>query len=143
MLSAQPDREIGSKIDLNGNCPQLVFNSDVGKEEYLDLYTYYLLDNYSPILMKYSDEKYNIIKISKSGNKDYDADINVIRKDGPPLKLRYHIKEDLPGQYKAVDMLVEGVSTILNQRSEFSHIIQEKGLSNLLNNLRERKNRNN
>jgi phospholipid transport system substrate-binding protein len=111
--------------------------SDSQQESYIDLYTQYLCNNYSPILMKYSDESYKISKVMKTGSKDYDVDVSILRKGGAPaIALRYHVKEVSPDSYKAVDMVVEGISTILSQRSEFSYIVQEKGIDGLLEDLR-------
>lgn len=125
-----------SKFTLGKHYKEL---SEDQKKQYFDLYTYYLLANYSPILMKYSDEKYNIVRVMKADKNSYDVDVDIIRNEGPKIKLRYHITEEKQNEYKAVDMLIEGVSTILNQRSEFAHIVQSRGIEGFLQELRNKK----
>ena len=115
--------------------------SDYQRSSYTKLYANYLCNNYSPILMKYSDESYKINKVIKTGKKDYDANVVIFRKGGaPPIKLTYHVKEvgteNDSSAYKSVDMIVEGVSTILSQRSEFSSKVQRDGIDGLLEELR-------
>lgn len=105
------------------------------KEKYTELYTHYLLANYFPILMKYEDESYKVTKINKANNNGYDVDIQVDRKNAQPILIRYHIKKSKDAKYKVVDMVVEGVSTILSQRSEFSHILQNSGIDGLMQTL--------
>ncbi len=136
LIKSNFDVQWMSRFTLARNYKKL---SEEQRRSYIDLYSSYLNNSYSPILMKYSDESYKINKVTKSGPKDYDVDITIVRKDASPLKLKYHIKEVAPKSYKAVDMVIEGVSTILNQRSEFASIIQNKGIDGLLGDLREGK----
>lgn len=111
--------------------------SDQQVQEYVKLYEHYLLASYSPILRKYNGQFYNITKIAQSGAQDYDVDIKIMGRDGSkPVSIKYHIKEMPTGEYRAMDMVVEGVSTISTQRSEFSDTIQTKGVDGLFSDLR-------
>jgi phospholipid transport system substrate-binding protein len=102
--------------------------------EYKGLYQHYLLIVYSPILRKYDGQSYKITRVTSSTSRpsEYDCDVTIISPDNkPPISLRYHIKEVSEGRYLAMDMVVENISTIFSQRSEFSSIVQTKGIDGL------------
>lgn len=117
--------------------------SEEKKQEYTEAYSSYLISSYLPILRKYTNESYSINKTTVTGPKNFDVDVIILRNNGkPPLSLRYHIVELENGDVKARDMVIEGVSTILNQRSEFINTIQSKGVEGLIAELKSGANKN-
>jgi phospholipid transport system substrate-binding protein len=105
------------------------------QQVYTDQYQKYLLYSYLPNLLKYSNETFKIIDIKQTGQYDYTANTQVIRTDGkPPIQISYHIKisKNNPNLYKAIDIVVEGVSALLSERSEFQEIVQQSGVSQLI-----------
>jgi phospholipid transport system substrate-binding protein len=114
--------------------------SDPQKTRYAASYLNYLLNNYFPILMKYdSDDSYEILGIQKIDQKDYDAKIKLItKKSETPIMLKYRIRTKDTG-YKCLDMVVEGVSTLVSQRAEFISIVQRSGVDEFLRQLESQK----
>ena len=106
------------------------------KKRYQSLYLNYLLSNYFPILEKYdSDDSYEILKIQQVDTKDYDAKIRLVtKKNKNPIMLKYRIRCTYMN-YKCLDMIVEGVSTLISQRAEFTSVIQHSGIKFFLNKL--------
>jgi phospholipid transport system substrate-binding protein len=107
---------------------------------YSAAYLNYLLNNYFPILMKYdSNDSYEILGIQKIDQKDYDAKIKLItKKSENPIMLKYRVRSKEDG-YKCLDMVVEGVSTLVSQRAEFISIVQRSGIDEFLRQLEAQK----
>ena len=64
----------------------------------------------------------------------------VIQKDGPPVNLQWRVRKK-DGGLRVVDVVVEGVSMSVTQRSDFASVIQSGGgkLDALIAHLRDRK----
>ncbi len=113
--------------------------SPAEQSEYTKLYTQYLVSNYFPILMKYNDQKFKIINVVKTSQNSYDVSTQITQDSHPAISLKYHVNQDpTTNSFKAVDMVVEGVSTIISQRSEFNSIIQQNGVKGLLTQMRQK-----
>ena len=86
--------------------------------------------------MKYEkDDSYEIVKVQKIDEKDYDVKIKLFTKKlEQPISLKYRARDD-NGSLKFLDMIVEGVSTLSSQRAEFTSIIQRSGVDALLKQL--------
>ena len=61
----------------------------------------------------------------------------ITAKEGPPIKLQWRIRQGAES-LKIVDILVEGVSMAVTQRSEFTNVVRSQGLEGLLQALRAR-----
>lgn len=108
------------------------------QQEYEALYLHYLVGIYFPILMQYDNDKFVIDHITKSSKTSYDVDTTIQRINKPSVSIRYHINEISEGQFKTVDMVVEGISTIISQRSEFDSIIQQDGIAGFMQKMKEK-----
>ncbi|MEQ9115601.1 MAG: ABC transporter substrate-binding protein [Rickettsiales bacterium] len=107
--------------------------NDKQKSTYYNSYQKYLLYSYLPNLLQYSNETFRIISVKEMGKKDCTVETEIIRHNGkPPIKLSYHVKKRSNGSYKVVDIIAEGISAILSQRSEFKEIIQQSGVNGLI-----------
>ena len=114
--------------------------SDAQRAQYSSLYLNYLLNNYFPILMKYdADDSYSILGIQKVDDKNHDVRIKLTtKKSENPVLLQYRVRY-ANGNYKCLDMSVEGVSTLISQRAEFTSVIQQSGLDAFLKQLASQK----
>jgi len=61
-----------------------------------------------------------------------------ILSEGPPLAVDWRVRELDDRSLVAIDVIVEGVSLIVTQRSEFGAVIERQGLDGLLAELRRR-----
>jgi phospholipid transport system substrate-binding protein len=67
----------------------------------------------------------------------------IIPRDGAPARIEWRVRGK-PGNCKIIDVVIEGISMAINQRSEFASVIQRGGgeFDSLLTQLRKRTNRN-
>jgi len=114
--------------------------TDAEKKEYLQLFEDLLVVTYADRFAKYSGEKLLVNKSELRGKGDALVHTIMIRVDGAkPLKVAWRVRGKA-GIYKIVDIMVEGISMVVTQKSEFASFIRKNGgsLGPLLMELRKR-----
>ncbi len=110
------------------------------KKEYLQLFEDLLVATYADRFAKYSGEKLMVNKSEVRGKGDALVHTVMIRVDGAkPLKVAWRVRGK-NGIYKIVDIMVEGISMVVTQKSEFASFIQQNdgSIGALLSELRKR-----
>lgn len=112
--------------------------SETQRKEYLDLFENTLVSAYTTRFEDYSGQTLKVGGYTPSGATDFIVSTQVIQKDGPPINLEWRIRKENNG-LKIVDVVVEGISMSVTQRSDFSSVIQHGGgkIDALLMSLRE------
>ena len=113
-----------SKFVLGRNYKAL---STKDQQEYTKLYLNYLVGNYFPILMKYDNDKFSVTHVKKISKNSYDVDTIINRVDKPTVSIKYHVK-DFDSSFKAVDMIVEGISLLSAKQAELRKRIARSGV---------------
>ncbi len=113
--------------------------SDEQKKEYMDLFEDMIVQTYTTRFEDYSGQKLKVEGSTASGSTDFIVSSQVIQKDGPPVHLEWRVRSK--DGLRVVDVVVEGVSMSVTQRSDFSSVIQNGGgkIEALLSTLRDRK----
>ena len=108
------------------------------KDEYSVLFEDYLVNIYASAIGRYGGENLSI-KSSHSVGKDTIVRTEVHGPRIPTLKIDWRIRGDA-GNYKVVDIIVEGVSLVIIQRDQFASVIRRAGgdIEGLLLELREK-----
>ena len=70
--------------------------------------------------------------------RDVLVNTRILSADRPPLKVDWRMRQLDDGSLAAIDVIVEGVSLVVTQRSEFASVIERQGLDGLLAELRAR-----
>ena len=100
--------------------------SDAERTEYRKLFEDYVVAAYSARLSNYSGEQFQVKDEVPAGD---DTMVNsvIIRANQPPAKVEWRVRKYPDGSLKIVDVVVEGVSMTITQRSEFSSVMQQSG----------------
>lgn len=108
------------------------------KEEYQRLFEQAAIRIYSSRFGEYQGEGFIVEKVRANGKKDALVTSYIVSKAGAKFQVDWRLRVKKDGSYKIIDILVEGVSMSLTQRSEFASIIQRGGgkISVLLDHLR-------
>ena len=112
---------------------------DGQKARYLKLFETAIVENYSAQFDNYSNEKLQVIGVHKMEDGGILVNSKVLRPSGAePLLVDwkvFHHKKD--NTFKIVDLVVNGVSMSITQRSEYAGLIQGAGgnIDTFLNNL--------
>ncbi len=111
--------------------------TEAQQREYQDLFAEWLLKSYAGRLGGYRGQSLEIVKSVDAGTRDVFVRTHVIRPDGPPIAADWRVR-DFDGDYKIIDVVVEGVSMATTQKSEFESVIRRVGVEGLLETLRDR-----
>lgn len=106
------------------------------REEYLALFQDFVLDIYSKRLNAFSGESFTILESIAIDGSDTMVSTEISGGDGPPIRVDYRVRSQNDA-LQIVDVLVEGISLIVTQRSEFASVINRDGLEGLMDKLRE------
>lgn len=106
------------------------------REEYLALFQEFVLDIYSKRMDGFSGETFTIIKSLPIDKTDTMVSTEIHSDDGPPIRVDYRVRSH-DGVMQIIDVLVEGISLIITQRSEFASVISREGFEGLMEKLRE------
>ena len=107
------------------------------RADYLVLFTEFILQTYSRRMGGYSGETFSVAGARAAGKKDVMVQTKIVRAGGPPIKADWRVRPK-DGQYRIIDIMVEGVSMAVTQRSEFNAVVRQRGMPGLLQALRAR-----
>lgn len=106
--------------------------------EYLKLFRAYALDSLASKLHIYNGQEFEITDSRPAGKKDAVVRTLIHSPDRPALHVDWRIREKKNGGLVAIDVIVESVSLIVTQRSEFGAVVERRGIDGLLEELRQR-----
>lgn len=96
------------------------------KKEYLELFENMILEVYSKRFGDYQGENLEVESARASGKSDYIVTTKIILKDGTPVQVDWRVRDRSKG-FQVIDIIVEGVSMAVTQRSDFASVIQRGG----------------
>lgn len=97
------------------------------RADYFKLFHTMVLEVYSRRFSEYAGQSIQVTNARAEGEKD--VLVSSLIKDesgGPDIRLDWRLRYK-DGQFKVIDVIVEGVSMALTQRSEFASVIQRGG----------------
>lgn len=100
--------------------------SEDEKKQFFSLFERYIIDVYSKRLNGYSGESFVVDGSRLEDNEDVIVHSKLVPASGAPVVIDWRIRER-NGKMKVIDVIVEGVSMSLTQRSDFSSVIQRNG----------------
>ena len=104
------------------------------QQTYLANYRNFIAKNYTSKLNGYSGETYKIGDIREGTGGKYVVELEIVRPGDANVETQYTVRDD-NGAYRITDIVVEGVSLITTQRSEFASVVSRKGLDFLIEQL--------
>lgn len=100
--------------------------SKAQQTEYLSLFEKMVINVYADRFGEYKGEKLNVKDARPEGKRDILVHSSVKGESGPEVKVDWRLRQK-DGRYKVIDIIVEGVSMSLTQRSDFASVIQRGG----------------
>ncbi len=115
--------------------------TDAQKKEYGKLFEDMIVKTYAQRFSEYSGQSFTVGRTTETeaGQKDSLVDSQIVQPDGPPVGIQWRVRNK-GGSMKIVDVIVEGVSMSVTQRSDFVSVIENGGgkVEALLESLRKR-----
>ncbi len=100
--------------------------SKAQQDEYLGLFKAMIVNVYSERFNNYSGQKLSVTGSRAEGGSDILVHSLMTQASGPKVKIDWRVR-DRSGKFQVVDVIVEGVSMAMTQRSDFSSVIQRGG----------------
>jgi phospholipid transport system substrate-binding protein len=94
--------------------------------EYLGLFEGLIVETYANRFAEYSGETLRINGARVEGESDILVQTQITRPSGPPVAVDWRVRPR-DGAFRIIDVMVEGVSMGITQRSEFASVIQSSG----------------
>ncbi len=114
------------------------------QEAFVGLFRRYLLSSFSARLKRYAGsdlsvarKRFVVLASQSVGKRDVVVRSKVTPPSGPPLKVDWRLRER-EGRPVIIDLVVEGVSLLITQRSEFGAVLERVGIDGLIHELEER-----
>ncbi|MEM7651290.1 MAG: ABC transporter substrate-binding protein [Pseudomonadota bacterium] len=100
--------------------------SKAQRDEYLKSFKKMIVDVYSQRFGDYQGQSIDVTGSRKEGERDVLVHSLLTQESGPDVKIDWRVRKR-DGRYKVIDVMVEGVSMAVTQRSDFSSVIQRGG----------------
>ncbi len=106
------------------------------QDDYLELYGEWALKTYSSRLSGYSGQTFKITKSVATDKGDIFVSSRIRPPDdAEPIRVDWRVRT-IDGKPKVIDIVVEGTSMLLTQRSEFLAVLGKRGIEGLLDTMR-------
>jgi phospholipid transport system substrate-binding protein len=107
--------------------------------EYQRLFETMVVTVYTQRFDAYAGQQFEVAGSAPLGDSKGDVQVKSIIKqmDGPPVAVEWRVRSNA-GQYQIVDVVVEGVSMSLTQRSDFDSVVAQGGVDGLIADLKNR-----
>jgi phospholipid transport system substrate-binding protein len=141
LLEAQTDLDLLARLAL-GRHWRVATPAQL--EEYRTLYRRFLLRTLAGRLrhvgaaaLGSQAERFQILASRPVGERDVLVQTRLLPLDRPPLRVDWRLRER-PAEPVIIDLIVEGISLLVTQRSEFTAVLERAGMDGLLSELRTR-----
>jgi phospholipid transport system substrate-binding protein len=114
--------------------------NDAQQKEFVELFRKLLQDVYADRLLAYSDEKVVFGKEKELKKGRVEVQSNIVLADGRKVPIFYRVTNK-SGEWKAYDLVIEGVSMVKNYRTQFKDILSKNPPEKLLEILRKKVNK--
>jgi phospholipid transport system substrate-binding protein len=110
--------------------------TDAQKARYLKEYKKFLIVHYTSRFTDYTSGSFKITSAQEDGDGEYTVGMQITSNDkgAEPVLVDYRVRAEGNG-FKIFDVIVEGVSLITTQRSEFASVLNDKGIDHLIEQL--------
>jgi phospholipid transport system substrate-binding protein len=141
LLEARADVGLISRLALGRHWHEL---PEAQRQDYQELFRDVVirsfarrLDGYAPDAEGALEERFRILGSARAGERDSLVRSKVVPAEGPPVALDWRLRATDSGPV-IIDLIVEGASLLVAQRSEFAAVIERQKLDGLLAELRAR-----
>lgn len=107
------------------------------RSHYIQAYRDYLLARYTTNFAEYAGSDYTITGAKSEADGQFSVGMKVKSPQAKDQETQagYRV-QSINGQFKIVDIIIEGVSLITTQRSEFAAVVQKDGMDKLIEQLK-------
>jgi phospholipid transport system substrate-binding protein len=106
---------------------------------FFEQFKFYLLTTYSNSLSSYTNQIVEFEPSRPTENKKTVSVKALIKEAGrPEIKITFQVRRNNENQWKAFDLVAEGISMVKSKRAEFAPMIRQKGIDSVIDFMREK-----
>jgi phospholipid transport system substrate-binding protein len=109
--------------------------NDQQRKEYVEIFRDYVASIYANRFAGYSGEQFKVVDERADANDSRQVSAEIVQPKGNNTALAFRVTH-ADGDFRIVDVKVEGVSLLVTKRSEFNSMIQRKGFAAFLDELK-------
>jgi phospholipid transport system substrate-binding protein len=106
--------------------------SEAQKTRYMQTYPEFLARTYASRFVEYTGETFEMGQTKPLRAGEYQVETRILRKGQQPLVVLYLLRMTPKGGFKVYDVVVEGISQLTTQRSEFTSVAARQGVDYLI-----------
>lgn len=115
---------------------------DTSKDQrgrFVEAFRGYLISTYAQAFTEYTDQTVEYGKAQDfSGEKFANVYVQVVEQGRPAIKLQFKARRLKDGNWKAFDLVAEGVSLLSSKQSEITNLVRQQGIESVIDMLNER-----
>jgi len=105
------------------------------KKHLIDAFRTLLVRTYASALAAYSEQKFDFRPLrAKPTDTDVTVQVRVLQAGAQPVPIDYSMEKTAAG-WKVYDVVVGGVSLVVNYRTEFANVVRSSGIDGLIRDL--------
>ena len=131
------DFEYASRLVLGKHWRQA---SEGERERFQEAFQRTLIRSYAASMLKYSDQQISYLPYRETpGSSDTTVKTEIAMDSGKPVAVDYNLRRNDDGEWKVYDVIIDGISVVVNYRGTFaSEIRRLNGLAPLIERMEER-----
>jgi phospholipid transport system substrate-binding protein len=104
------------------------------QQQFVTLFSSFIEDAYLDKIQGYVNLKFEVARQRMNGPRYAEVDTKVIQSQGSPISLNFQM-ERKGGDWKVYDVVIDNISMVDNYRTQFNHVINERGFNVLMSDL--------
>lgn len=110
--------------------------TDEQKKRYVEAYKNFLIKHYTARFSDYTSGSFKVLNAKETSKGEFVIGMEIMsdEKNATPVLIDYKLRTD-KNSFKVFDIIVEGVSMITTQRSEFASVLNKNGIDGLISQL--------
>jgi phospholipid transport system substrate-binding protein len=105
--------------------------TDDQRSDYLSAFGDFIVRKYSTLLGGYAGESFTILSETQAGENDFVVRTRIEGSGAAPIEADWRVRER-KGEWRIIDIVVEGISMAVTQRAEFSSVVRRNGIDGLI-----------
>ena len=129
------DFDVVARLILAKNWQQF---SDQQKKEFIEEFKQHLSMTYGKSVDNYKNEKVDVVADHEEARGDWTVKTKIVRGGPDDIAVDYRLRKNQNGDWKIIDVIIEGVSLVSSFRSQIQEAVSSGGPENAIKLLREK-----
>lgn len=101
-------------------------------KHFIDVFQEYLIATYAGVFTQYTNQKVEFAASKEFTGQDLVlVKTKIVEPGKPEIKIDFKVREDRDGEWRAYDMVAEGISLLDAKQSEFQGILRQQGINHV------------